>query len=101
MYIFSTKGEEDKCPVCGFKMSHFLFEQRIGCSFCYLFLDKGLVNLIMSVQDGSSKHEGKKNSNPRSLLKEFFFYIIDQEIDKKNNNEQTCKELKTILKDYF
>lgn len=101
MYIFSTKGEEDKCPVCGFKISHFLFEQRIGCCFCYLFLDKALTNLIMSVQDGSLQHVGKKNSSQKSLLKQFFFYVIDKEVEKYEEKQQTCKELKSILENYF
>lgn len=101
MYIFSTKGEEDKCPVCGFKVSHFLFEQRIGCSFCYLFLGKALANLIMSVQDGSLKHIGKVNSKKKSLLRDFFFYAIDKEIKKNESKKKTCDELKNILEDYF
>jgi protein-arginine kinase activator protein McsA len=101
MYIFSTKGEEDKCPICGFKISHFLFEQRIGCSFCYLFLDKALKNLIISVQDGSTEHVGRRNAKEKSLLKQFFFHVIDNESKKNETKKQTCEELKFILEDYF
>lgn len=101
MYIFSTKGHEDCCPVCGFKMSDFIILQRMGCSFCYLFLPKGSKNLICAVQDENQKHVGKRNRIPNSLIKEFLNFAIDKEIEKNPESEQTCVELKAILDDYF
>jgi len=101
MYIFSTKGHEDCCPVCGFKMSDFLIMQRMGCSFCYLFLPKGTKNLVSAVQDENIHHEGKRNRIPNSLIKEFLNYAINKEIEENPSLEETCSELKSILNDYF
>jgi len=101
MYIFSTKGHEDCCPVCGFKMSDFIIHQRIGCSFCYLFLPKGSKNLISAVQDENQQHIGKRNRVPNSLIKQFLDFAIDKEIEKNPESEQPCIELKAILNDYF
>ena len=101
MFIFSTKGYEDSCPVCKFKMSDFIVQQRMGCSFCYLFLPKASKNLIKAVQDENLTHEGKRNSIRNSLVRSFLMYAIDQEIIKNPEEEQTCAELKSILDDYF
>jgi protein-arginine kinase activator protein McsA len=101
MFIFSTKGHEDSCPVCGFKMSDFIVNQRIGCSFCYLFLPKATKNLVRAVQDDSVEHFGKRNSIRNSLMRNFLFYAIDKEAKENPELEQDCIELKYILDDYF
>jgi protein-arginine kinase activator protein McsA len=101
MFIFSTKGYEDSCPVCGFKMSDFIVQQRMGCSFCYLFLPKASKNLVQAVQDGNTIHDGKRNGITNSLIRNFLMYAIDQEIKKNPEEENTCEELKAILDDYF
>ena len=100
MFIFTTKGFEDKCPVCKFKMSDFISVQRVGCPFCYLFLEKPLRNLIVSVQDKSEEHYGKRPSRP-NLLYEFFCYALDEESKENPENKDNCDDLKSILEPYF
>ena len=101
MYIFSNKGHEEECPVCKFKLSDFIAHQRIGCSFCYIFLKKGLKNLISAVQDESDKHLGKKTEVSPHLLLQFFHYVIDLEIQSGDSNQNDCEELKKLLNRQF
>lgn len=101
MYIFSNKGQEESCPVCGFRLSDFIAHQRIGCSFCYIFLKKGLKNLISAVQDENTKHAGKNTAVSPHLLLQFFHYVIDLEMKNKNANVEDCQQLKDLLSRQF
>lgn len=101
MYIFSTKGHEDKCPVCKFKVSDFLLVQRVGCSFCYLFLSKALKNLIVAVQDEQELHVGKFAKNSPNLLYQFFCHVLDEEAKKDREKKEDCQTIKKILEPYF
>lgn len=101
MYIFSTKGHENSCPVCGFKMSEFLIHQRLGCSFCYIFLPKQIKTLVRSVQDGAEVHEGKKNSRYNTLMQQFFKYVISNASKENPDNSEDYKHLQKILDNYF
>lgn len=100
MYIFLNKGQEETCPVCKFKLSDFIAHQRIGCSFCYLFLKKGLKNLVSAVQTENTKHNGKIGVSPNLLL-QFFHYVIDREIQNGTSNKEDCEKLKKILTNQF
>lgn len=101
MYIFSTKGHENSCPVCNFKMSDFMVHQRLGCSFCYIFLPKAIKNLVKTAQDGCTTHEGKRNSRPNSLFGQFFNYVLDKEAEDCESHKEDCEKIKTLLNDYF
>ena len=101
MFIFTNKGHEEHCPICNFKMSDFLIHQRIGCSFCYLFLSKGMKNLVSAVQDEKTQHVGKVARSTSNLLKQFFDFIIDEEIKSEKSDEKDCIALKKILSEYF
>lgn len=101
MYIFTTKGFEDKCPVCSFRVSDFITEQRLGCAFCYLFLKKPLQNLIQAVQDGEIKHLGKKGENTHDLLHQFFDFVLDERAAIDVSNKENFNTIKNILKSYF
>ncbi len=101
MFIFSSQGHEHSCPVCGFKMSDFIFEHKLGCSFCYVFLPTAIKNLIRSVQDDAVTHIGKRNSTTNSLLRDFFFYALEQEGKENPEELQSCEKIKEILNDYF
>ena len=101
MYIFTTKGHEDKCPVCNFRVSDFITEQRLGCAFCYLFLKKPLQNLIQAVQDGEIKHRGKIGENTKNLLHEFFDFVLEERAAIDKPNRENFQTIKNILKTYF
>jgi protein-arginine kinase activator protein McsA len=101
MFIFSTEGRENSCPVCNFKLSEFITHQKLGCSYCYLFLEKGIKNLTSSVQDGAAKHIGKKPKNKKKLLQDFILYAIDQESKSGESPKEDCDKLKKILREYF
>lgn len=101
MYIFSNKGHEEECPVCKFRLSDFIAHQRIGCSFCYIFLRKGLKNLISAVQDENNLHKGKKPEVSPHLLLQFFNYVIDLEIENGDSDVDDCRELKNLLSRQF
>lgn len=101
MFIFTNKGHEEQCPICNFKMSDFLVHQRLGCSFCYLFLRKGMKNLISAVQDQKTQHVGKVARSTSNLLKQFFDYVIEKEILSGESDKEDCIKLKKILSDYF
>lgn len=99
MYIFSTKNHDSSCPVCGFKITDLYKDQKLGCSFCYLFLEKESKAILKSYHN-SSKHIGKKIKK-KNLLKEFFEYAIKEEMDSKDSNSEDCKNLIKLLREYF
>jgi protein-arginine kinase activator protein McsA len=101
MYIFSTNSIEAGCPVCGFKISDLYSTQKFGCNFCYLFLDRESEIILKNLQDGSTKHVGKRPKNKKKLLKEFFDYIIKKEIESEDSNSDDCRKLQKLLTDYF
>lgn len=101
MYIFSTKGHENSCPVCGFKMSEFLSHQRLGCSFCYIFLPKQIKTLVRSVQDGAYIHNGKKNSRYNSLMQQFFQHVTSNAAKENPENLEDYQYLQKLLDTYF
>jgi len=101
MYIFSTNGTQSSCPVCGFKISDLYSTQKMGCSFCYLFLDKESEIILKNLQDKNVKHRGRKPRNPNKLLHQFFEYAITQEKETGDSNSKDCDALLKILNDYF
>lgn len=101
MIIFTNSKHEEQCPVCGFKMSDLLSYQKMGCNFCYLFLSEDSKKLIRAVQDDATVHVGKKPQEQQKLLKQFFDYIIDEEMKTGDSNSSDCKKLKKLLNDYF
>jgi len=101
MYIFSTDNFNNGCPVCGFKITDLYTTQKLGCSFCYLFLSHESEILLKNLQDGSIKHKGKKPKSKKRLLKQFFNHIIEQEIKTGDSNSEDCRNLRSIINDYF
>jgi len=101
MYIFSTENSNNGCPVCGFKINDLYTTQKMGCSFCYLFLSNESEILLKNLQDGKTKHKGKRPKSKTKLLKQFFNYIIEEEIKTGDSNSEDCKNLKSLINDYF
>jgi len=101
MYIFSTDNLNHGCPVCGFKISDLYTNQKLGCSFCYLFLSNESEIILKNVQSGSTKHIGKKPKSKTKLLKQFFNHIIDEEVKTGDSNSEDCKKLKVLINSYF
>jgi protein-arginine kinase activator protein McsA len=87
------------CLMCGMKSEDFLRTQKVGCSFCYIFMEEIMTQIIGSVQDESYKHNGKKSK--ANLFHKFLKKIIDDEAKKNPDNVQNCKQLKKLIREYF
>lgn len=93
------KHHEYSCKICGMKAEDFVFTQRVGCPYCYLFLEKSYKNLLPNIQDGSSLHIGKKTN--KNILYHFFIHILDKKIEEDPSKLEDCEKLKKIISDYF
>ncbi len=87
------------CPVCGMKPKDFLYTHKIGCEYCYLFLEKEFKTLITVVQDNSIKHFGKKSK--KNVLNSFFNLIINNKIKSNPELKEECEDLRNILNSHF
>jgi protein-arginine kinase activator protein McsA len=87
------------CLMCGMKPDDFLKEFKLGCPFCYLFMENFIKKVTKSVQDENLKHLGKINKN--NLLHKFLKKNIDDMAKKYPEKSQECKELKKLIREYF
>lgn len=85
--------------MCGMKPEDFILSQKMGCPFCYLFMEDTIVKVIGAVQDDSYKHYGKKSDS--NILHKFLKKIINDEAKKNPENSSQCKHLKKLIRDYF
>lgn len=91
------KKTEEKCLSCGITFEEIVKNQKVGCSYCYLFIGD-LEKIVQSAQDNNTKHKGKKS---KTLLLHFFNEII-QKYSKENPDEiKDCKKLQSLIKDLF
>jgi len=89
---------EYECKVCGMKVADFVYTQRVGCGFCYLFFEKNYKTLLPNIHDGADKHVGK---NSKNILYHFFMHIIDKKSQEEPEKKEDCEKLKDMLSDYF
>jgi protein-arginine kinase activator protein McsA len=86
------------CKICGMMPEEFVLKQKMGCPFCYLFMENEFGVLIKGVQDGAEKHIGKRpNTN---IIKDFLLYIIDKK-SKESGKIEECGELSKLIVEYF
>jgi protein-arginine kinase activator protein McsA len=87
------------CRVCGMKPEDFISSQKLGCEFCYLFLEKELKILIKNVQDDAEKHVGKRSNS--NTLYNFFVYVLEERMKSNPEDAQVCEEILELVADYF
>lgn len=85
--------------MCGMEPEDFIHTQKVGCPFCYLFMEETMIQVIGAVQDENYKHNGKKSGN--TLLHKFLKKIISDEAKKNPEMATECKQLKKLIRDYF
>ena len=91
--------QDYSCRVCGMKPHDFISSQKLGCEFCYLFLEKELKTLMPSIQDGAVKHIGKKCGS--DTLYNFFVYILEERSKTNPEDAISCEEILELVADYF
>lgn len=99
--INATNLAEAMCAVCKTDLNEITSGKRVGCEFCYLFMSEKMRSLIKKVQDGATKHVGKKPQCKDKLLQKFFNYAIKKYADEHPEETKTCDDLKKLLTRYF
>lgn len=92
----------DNCPVCKTEFMDLSEGKRLGCEFCYLFMEPNLKILLEKVQDGSTAHVGKTpTSKQEHLLLKFFKKALDEHEKENPDTSKTCNKLQKFLACYF
>ncbi len=100
--VASASLANENCPVCQTKFLDLSENKRLGCEFCYLFMEPNLKVLIEKVQDGSSQHKGKRPTiKSEDLLQKFFNKVLDEHGKEFPQTFITCSKIKKILARYF
>jgi protein-arginine kinase activator protein McsA len=97
----SLETNNNSCCRCGSKLKDLAKDKRLGCEYCYLFMSRQLKTLIDKVQDGNTKHTGKKPTDKTKLLQQFFNQIIQEYAEKNQKDVKTCEKLQKLLARYF
>jgi len=71
--------------------------QKVGCSFCYIFIDE-LQTIVRNSQSGNDLHTGKKSDN---LMIHLFDELLEKEKIKNPEQSINCDKLKSLLEDLF
>lgn len=92
----------DHCPVCETRFMDLSEGKRLGCEFCYLFMESNLKILMDKVQDGSTSHVGKTPTcKQEHLLLRFFKKALEDHKKENPTESKTCDKLQSFLTRYF
>lgn len=92
---------ENRCAVCESSLNDIISGKLLGCEFCYLFMEEKLTKVIKKVQDGSTKHIGKKPKDKTVLLQKLFLQALEKYQEKNPKDAKSCAKLKRLLTRYF
>ena len=89
--------DSKKCLYCNSTLEEIVVSQKVGCSFCYIFIDE-LQTIVRNSQSGNDLHIGKKSNN---LMIHLFEELLEKEKTKNPEHSTNCDKLKSLLKDLF
>ena len=99
--IETTTEAENCCAVCKSTYENIKSTSKLGCDFCYLFMNNKIKKIIEKVQNGATKHNGKKPHDKAKLLQKFFSYALEKYQTENPEEIENCNKLKKILTRYF
>lgn len=105
LYVEEEEGEKllSSCPYCGVSKEDILTKKLVGCGYCYATLASVVLPMVVSMQNTTKAHTGKKpplGEEDLSVAEEtpsFPLYEYESKRRKEVRFKRQCHELEEVI----
>ena len=104
LYVEEEEGEKllSSCPYCGASKEDILAKKLVGCGYCYATLASVVLPMVVSMQNTTQSHKGKKpplseEDLPASEEMTAPVYEYETKLRKDVRFKRQCHELEEVI----